>query len=40
MFKLLTYGDLKETYNKIKQYGHKEKYAMDCHRCVNPPLLE
>ena len=39
-FKLLTYGDLKEAYDKFKQYGYNKKYAMDAHSCINQPLFE
>ena len=38
--KLLTYGDLKEAYDKFKQYGYNKKYAMDAHSCINQPLFE
>lgn len=38
--KLLTYGDLKQTYNRIKQYGEDKKYAKECQSCIHQPLFE
>ena len=36
----MTYGDLKESYNRFKQYGEDRKYAKECQSCIHPPLFE